>query len=290
MMRICRRSLLAAPALPLFAAKFARPLGVQLYTVRTLMPKDPRGTLAAIASMGYEFVEAGRGQLAQLEPHLKELRLATPSVGLELPLVTGSWGQGGAPQNAPKSLAEAVAPLPEKGVKFVVISYVGKPMRDEPGFYERFGDQMNRAGEICRKHGVQLCYHHHSFEFDPASGKRPFDTLVERFDPKLVQFEIDTFWLKIAGQEPAAMLRRLKGRVSLVHLKDIARGTAVEFNEGKVPREAFKEVGNGELNWADVLKACDEAGVRHYIVEQDWWPGDPLDSLKQSIRFLRSMA
>ncbi len=285
MTRITRRGVLAASALPLLSAKFTRPLGVQLYTVRTLMPKDPRGTLAAIAAMGYAFVEPGRGQLAQIEPHLAELKLATPSVGLELPLVTGS--SSNAPDAA--ALEEAIAPLPAKGARFAVIAYVGKPMRDAPGFYEKFADQMNRAGEICRKHGVQLCYHHHSFEFDPAQGKRPFDTLVERFDPKLVHFEIDTFWLKIGGENPAQMLRKLKGRVSLVHLKDIARGAAVEYNEGKVPREAFKEIGNGELPWQDVLKACDEAGVRHYIVEQDWWPGDPLDSLKQSIRYLRSL-
>lgn len=287
MIRTTRRGLLASSALPLLAAKFNRPLGVQLYTVRMLMPKDPRGTLASIASMGYAFVEPGRGQLAQLEPHLKELKLSTPSVGLELPLVTGRPPGASAPPNAPQSLDEALAPLPEKGVRFAVIAYVGKPERDAPGFYERFADQMNKAGETCRKHGVQLCYHHHSFEFDPAAGKPPFDTLVERFDPKLVQFEIDTFWLKIAGQNPEAMLRRLKGRVPLVHLKDIARGTAVEYNEGKVPREAFKEVGNGDLEWTGILKACEKAGVRHYIVEQDWWPGDPLDSLKQSIAFLR---
>ena len=287
MIQTTRRGLLASSALPLLAAKFNRPLGVQLYTVRMLMPKDPRGTLAAIAGMGYTFVEPGRGQLAQLEPHLTELKLSTPSVGLELPFVTGRPPGASAPTNAPQSLDEAIAPLPEKGVRFAVIAYVGKPERDAPGFYERFADQMNKAGETCRKHGVQLCYHHHSFEFDPAGGKRPFDTLVERFDPKLVHFEIDTFWLKIAGQDPAAMLGRLKGRVSLVHLKDIARGTAVEYNEGKVPREAFKEVGNGELEWTGILKACERAGVRHYIVEQDWWPGDPLESLKQSIAFLR---
>ncbi|MCS7041519.1 MAG: sugar phosphate isomerase/epimerase [Bryobacteraceae bacterium] len=286
MIRTTRRSLLAAPALPLLAMKFTRPLGVQLYTVRTLMPKDARGTLAAIASMGYVFVEPGRGQLAQLEPHLKELKLATPSVGLELPLVTGAAMPAGGPQ----SLADAIGPLPEKGVRFAVIAYVGRPQRDEPGFYDRFAEQMNRAGEECRKRGVQLCYHHHSFEFDPAGGRRPFDLLVEKFDPKAVHFELDTFWLKIAGEDPARMLRRLKGRVSLIHLKDIARGTAVEYNEGKVAREAFKEVGNGELNWPDILKACEEAGVKHYIVEQDWWPGDPLDSLKQSIRYLRGLA
>lgn len=286
MIRTTRRSLLAAPALPLLASKFTRPVGVQLYTVRTLMPKDPRGTLAAIAGMGYAFVEPGRGQLAQLEPILKELRLTAPTVGLELPLVTG----GPMPEGGPKTLADAVGPLPAKGVQFAVIAYVGKPQRDEPGFYDRFAEQMNRAGQECRKHGVQLCYHHHSFEFDPAGGKRPFDVLVEKFDPKLVHFELDTFWLKIGGEDPARMLRRLKGRISLVHLKDIARGTAVEYNEGKVPREAFKEVGNGELNWPEILKACEEAGVRHYIVEQDWWPGDPLESLRQSIKYLRGLA
>ncbi len=285
MTRITRRGVLASSALPLLSAKFTRPLGVQLYTVRTLMPKDPRGTLSAIASIGYEFVEPGRGQLAQLEPHLKEFKLATPSVGLELPLVTGT--SGSEPQAS--ALDDAIAPLPSKGVRFAVIAYVGKPMRDAPGFYEKFADQMNRAGEVCRKHGVQLCYHHHSFEFEPVQGKRPFDTLVERFDPKLVHFEIDTFWLKIGGENPAQMLRKLKGRVSLVHLKDIARGTPVEYSEMKVAREAFKEVGNGELPWQDVLKACEDAGVRHYIVEQDWWPGDPLDSLRQSFRFLRSL-
>lgn len=289
MIRITRRTALSSALLSALSAKFTRPLGVQLYTVRTLMPKDPRGTLAAIAGMGYQFVETGRGQLAQLEPFLKELKLSMPSVGLELPLVMGRPPGANAPAGAPQSLEEAVAPLPSKGVRFAVISYVGKPDRDAPGFYEKFADQMNRAGETCRKHGVQLCYHHHSFEFDPAGGKRPFDTLIERFDPKLVHFELDTFWLKIAGQDPAAMLRRLKGRVSLVHMKDIARGTAVEYNEGKVPREAFKEIGNGELNWPEVLKACEQAGVRHYIVEQDWWPGDPLDSLRQSINYLRRL-
>jgi sugar phosphate isomerase/epimerase len=289
MIRITRRTALSSALLSALSAKFTRPLGVQLYTVRTLMPKDPRGTLAAIAGMGYEFVEPGRGQLAQLEPFLKELKLSTPSVGLELPLVMGRPPGANAPAGAPQSLEEAVAPLPSKGVHCAVISYVGKPDRDAPGFYEKFADQMNRAGETCRKHGVQLCYHHHSFEFDPAGGKRPFDTLIERFDPKLVHFELDTFWLKIAGQDPAAMLRRLKGRVSLVHMKDIARGTAVEYNEGKVPHEAFKEVGNGELDWPEVLKACEQAGVRHYIVEQDWWPGDPLESLRQSITYLRRL-
>lgn len=286
MIRISRRSVLAAPALPVLASKFTRPLGVQLYTVRTLMPKDPRGTLAAIAGMGYQFVEPGRGQLATLEPILKELKLATPSVGLELPLVTGAP----MPAGGPKSLADAIGPLPDKGVRFAVIAYVGKPQRDEPGFYDRFADQMNRAGQECRRLGVQLCYHHHSFEFDPSSGRRPFDVLVEKFDPKLVRFEVDTFWLRIGGEDPARMLRRLKGRVSLVHLKDAARGAAVEYNEAKVPREAFREIGNGELNWPDVLKACQEAGVEHYIVEQDWWPGDPLDSLKQSIQYLRGPA
>lgn len=291
---LSRRSLLAAgalaPSLPLPAAGFTRPLGVQLYTVRTILPKDPRGTLSAIAGMGYTFVEPGRGQLAQLAPLLKELQLASPSIGLDTPLVTGNWNAwGGAPANAPQTLAEALGQIRAAGARFAVVAYVMKSERAAPGFFEKFADQMNHAGQECRKHGIQLCYHHHSFEFNPAGGKRPFDVLVDRFDPKLVRFEIDVFWMKMGGEDPAAMLKKLKGRVALVHLKDIAKGSPVEYDEAKVPREAFKEVGNGAQDWTAILPACAAAGVEHYIVEQDWWPGSPLASLKQSYAFLRAL-
>jgi sugar phosphate isomerase/epimerase len=136
---------------------------------------------------------------------------------------------------------------------------------------------------------MTLAYHHHSFEFEPVNGKRPFDLLVERFDPKLVHWELDLFWVKLGGDDPAARLRQLKGRVGLVHLKDVATGSKTEYWEGAVPKTAFKEVGNGMLDWPVILKACAEAGVKHYIIEQDQCPGNPLDSVAQSYKFLRGV-
>jgi len=294
MQSITRRSLLAAaaaapPAL-LAAGKFSAPLNVQLYTVRDILPKDARGVIFDIAKIGYASVEPGRAQLAQLAPICKEAKLTTPSVHLETPLVTGSWDAWKELKaSAPKDLAQAIDESTANGAKFLVVSYLQKAERTVPGFYEKFADQMNSAGEQCRKAGLQLCYHHHSFEFAPTGGKRPFDILVAGFDKKSVKFQLDVFWLSIAGEDPAAMLRRLKGRVASVHLKDIAAGTATEYDEAKVPRPAFKEAGNGTMQWAAVLDACKDAGVKQYIVEQDQCAGSPIDSLRQSYNFLRSL-
>ena len=76
------------------------------------------------------------------------------------------------------------------------------------------------------------------------------------------------------------MVQTHAGRVPLVHLKDKAKGTPVQYDEGKVPHEAFKEIGNGEVNFAAFLPAAAKAGVKYYYVEQDYSAGSPLDSLR----------
>src|SRR5439155_26411237 len=97
----------------------------------------------------------------------------------------------------------------------------------------------------------------------------------------LVGFEVDCFWVSVAGNDPVEFIRKWTGRVPLVHLKDKAAATEQRFNEG-VPRTAFKEVGNGTLDWPGILRAASAAGAQHYFVEQDQTPGDPIESLRQS--------
>ena len=115
------------------------------------------------------------------------------------------------------------------------------------------------------------------------------DLLVERFDPKKVGFEIDVFWLSIAGEDPAKTIRDLGPRVRLLHLKDKAKGTANSFQEGQVKPEAFAEVGSGVVDFPGVLAAGQAAGVAHAFVEQDQTPGDPLESLKKSYGYLAGL-
>jgi sugar phosphate isomerase/epimerase len=99
--------------------------------------------------------------------------------------------------------------------------------------------------------------------------------------------EMDIFWVTVAGHNPIDLLKTYAGRVPLLHLKDKAQGvpTQPQYNE-KVPHETFKEIGNGSINIPAVLKAADAAGVKHYFVEQDQTPGDPLESLRQSYAYL----
>jgi sugar phosphate isomerase/epimerase len=106
--------------------------------------------------------------------------------------------------------------------------------------------------------------------------------LLSQTPPALVGFELDTFWASLAGIDPVTLIERYRGRVPLVHLKDKARGTPVQYDETRVPREAFKEIGQGEIDFGRVLRAAASAGVKYYFVEQDYCPGNPLDSLRLS--------
>jgi sugar phosphate isomerase/epimerase len=111
--------------------------------------------------------------------------------------------------------------------------------------------------------------------------------LLEETDPKLVMLEMDIFWVSVAGHDPVQALNTHKGRVPLLHLKDKATGTPVQFNEN-VPKTAFKEVGSGSIDIPAVLEAADAAGVRNYFVEQDQTTGDPIISLRKSFEYLKS--
>ena len=150
--------------------------------------------------------------------------------------------------------------------------------------------RANRAGEACRKAGIQLCYHHHSFEFARLpDGATAWDLFVQEFDPALVKFEIDVFWAAIGGLDPVATIRGLKGRVAQLHLKDLLKGTPTMHDESQVPKEAFQEVGHGIVDWPAVLAAGQHAGVTQCHVEQDQSP-DPIVSIGQSIRHLKSLS
>ena len=135
---------------------------------------------------------------------------------------------------------------------------------------------------------MQFCYHHHAFEFGPKEGSRPIDIFLERLDPKLVKFEMDAFWVSVAGQDPVQLLEKWKGRVALIHLKDKAPGLKTHYAESLSPN-AFREVGLGVLDFAKIIPAARAAGVQHFFVEQDEVAEDPVESLKQSYRAVEAL-
>src|SRR6266581_668097 len=227
-------------------------LGVALFTVRDQMKADTNGTLKAIADLGYRYVESA----------------LLPSLG-----------------PAAKAVDEAKA----RGLEYLVVVYLQKAERGGLDVYRGLAARLAKAGEACKKAGLGLAYHAHAFEYEPIGGVRPIDILLKETPKDLLGLELDTFWASIAGMDPVKMVEANAGRVPLVHLKDKAKGTPVQYDEGKVPKDAFKEVGQGEVDYAKFLPAAAKAGVKYYYVEQDYCAGSPLDSLRASRQALSTL-
>jgi len=155
----------------------------------------------------------------------------------------------------------------------------------EDGF-RRFASEASRIGEKLHAAGLTFSYHNHSFEFvrfgsgHSGDARTGLDIIYEESDPRYLQAELDTYWVQHGGGDPAAWIGRLKGRMPVVHLKDMV------ICEGE---QTMAEVGEGNLNWPAILQACRDAGVEWYAVEQDVCQRDPFESLRISYENLRAM-
>ena len=276
-----RQFLQSAPAGPLLAgsqllARQLRAIGAELYTVRNILPEHPAETLKTIREIGYREIEAAYAGYDGIASAVRSSGLKTTSIHLDNTMM-----------NAGKEddLARAIDRSRQWGFAFAVFPYLPPAERGGLEKIRVLCDKLNRAGEKCRAAGLRFCYHNHAFEFEPMEGTTGFQVMMDRLDPKLCGFELDCFWVSVAGHDPAALLRQLSGRVPLVHLKDKPANAPVMYKES-VDHATFKEVGNGSLDWKAILAAAASAKVEHYFVEQDYTPGDPLESLRQSYRYL----
>lgn len=268
---------------------FDRPLGVQLYTLREQIPRQPAETLEAIAAIGFSQVEILHQQIPRLAPLLEGAGLTAVSGHFPAPMVTGDWTAWGDPPETGSTWPEAVETASGLGLRQMVVAYLQPAERGSLDFYRSFADAMNRAGELCRASGMRLSYHHHAFEFEPIESRPPIEILEERFDPSLVDWQLDLFWLAMAGLDPAEAIRSRRGRVGSLHLKDAARDAPQRFQESEVAPEAFVPVGQGRVDFSEALRAAADSGVRFYFLEQDQTAGDPLEALAESYRHLRGL-
>jgi len=270
-------TLAAAGAIPA-QARHLETAGVELYTVRTVLPKKPLETLRAIEQIGYREVEANAGNLDAIWPALQQTTLKAVSLHLADAMFIHQQAK------IPAALDDAK----KRGFEYVVCPYVDPKDRGGAPAVRQLADTLNKAGEKARDAGMRLCYHNHAFDFQPTPDGRLLDILLKATDPKLVSLELDVMWARVAGVDPVSVLEQYTGRIPLLHLKNVAPGVGPRFNE-MIPKSAFRELGNGVIDFAPVLRAASAAGVKHYFVEQDSTPGDPLDSLHASFEYLRKL-
>ena len=246
-------------------------IAAELYTLRERL-RDPDAIAAGLARMrdiGYDGVElAGLGPIeaGRLGGLLSETGLFACSAHVrwerlrdETDAVVDdcrTWGCG--------HVAVPVAPLDRRSAEG----------------YAQFAVEASAVAARLHQAGVRLAYHNHAYELQRYGRENGLEILYRASDPALLDAQIDTYWIQYGGGNPAAWIRRLHGRAPSVHLKDmdVSGGDPV-----------MAEVGEGNLDWADVLEACRDAGVGWLIVEQDVCRRDPFESLAISLRNLHAL-
>lgn len=241
-------------------------IGVQLYTVRSLMEKDFTGTLEKVAAAGYKEVEFA-GYYEQKPKNVKKL---LDRLGLKAP----STHQGLAVFEQKMDWLVETAKV--VGHEYVVCPWLSAEQRGSIDHYKKLATSFNKIGEACKKAGLQFAYHNHDFEFFTTDGQIPYDVLLAETDPKLVQMEIDLYWIIKAGYDPLPYFAKYPGRFALCHVKDMA------------DEQKMVDVGKGKIDFAKIFAQSSQAGLKHYIVEHDQ-PENPLESITASCQYLKGL-
>lgn len=262
---------------------YRKNIGIQLYTLRNELGKDPAGTLKQVAADGYKQVELYGF------PNADAMIAGAKEAGLEISSAHFEWDAVVNPKDVAMSdFSKILEKAHQIGLSHLVIPYLQEPNRKSLDDYKKVAAHANQAAAMAKKAGIQLSYHNHNFEFEPKdAGKSGYDILTEEFSPEM-QFEIDVFWVKAAGLDPIALIKKLSGRVSQLHLKDLKEGIATPSFSTALPANAFQPLGAGVVSMEPIIVAAKAAGVKHFHVEQDQSPA-PLNDIQRSITYLRNL-
>ena len=241
--------------------KTKRAAGIQLYTLRELIVKDPTSVINKVALAGFKEVEM-YGLSAEkrffglsvkdFASLLKQNNLKSPS-GHYMPekflFENGSVDEV-------KKLCDVGQMM---GHQYIVIPWMAEERRKTIDQYKRLAERINKAGEICKTANLQLAYHNHDFEFFNIKGQKGYDILLKETDANLVKMEMDIYWVISAGYNPVDLFKANPGRFPMLHVKDM----------DKINKKMNTEIGNGSIDFKKIFKLAKLAGVKHYYVEQE---------------------
>ena len=261
------------PAIPIKEAKMDRRIGAQFYTLRDYIQniEDFDTTCKKVAEMGYQIIQISGTPLPA-----KEMREVIDQYGLKT-VVT----HRGFPDFV-KDVDEIIEYNQILGSEFCGVGSMPFEYTKSQEALEEFIEKANQAAEKIQEAGMTFAYHNHAFEFIKWNGRTIMERLIEGLDAEKVSFIVDTYWLQYGGVNPAAFIRRLGKRAAVLHFKDYA------MVPGEFQKQTMAEVGQGNLDWDDIFAACEEAGAKWALVEQDVCAGSPFDSMKLSYDFLKA--
>lgn len=274
----------------LMANPFGLPLGLQLYSVRDLLPKDYEGTLRELSAMGYREVESagffGRSasdvkqameqarlhcvsahySYADLSPHLDEVIQFGKALGLEYIICASAGLPDGSPAKStdPRLTREAMT-------------------LDD---WRWNAEQFNRMGERVNAAGIKFGYHNHTAEFRALNGVVIYDELLRLTDPTKVTMEMDCGWVIVGGKNPVDYLQRYPTRISMLHVKDF-KLSGEPGSDTQPPPSA--ELGRGNIDYRPIFAAAKKANIKHAFIEQEQYDMPPMEALKIDAEYMKAL-
>jgi len=273
----------------LMADPLGLPLGLQLYSVRELLPKDYEGTLRQLGAIGYREVEAA----GFFDHSPSQVKQAMDQAGLHC--VSAHYPMA---QLQPK-VEEIIQFGKDLGLKYIVCA---SPMVKDPSRVKDAAsraareamtlddwrwnaEQFNRIGERVNAAGMRFAYHNHMTEFRAENGVLFYDELLRLTDPTKVTMELDCGWMVLGGKNPADYLTRYSTRFSMLHVKDFK---LAGFTPGSAPPPST-ELGRGNIDYRSIFEAAKKASIEHAFVEQEEFDMPPMEALKVDADYMQAL-
>lgn len=259
------------------AAAASKTVGLQLYTLRELLPKDVKGVIEKVAKAGYKEVET-YGYTAEAGfwgLDAKSFKALLEANGLKAP--SGHFGLDEFIKTGDKEILKPLlAGAAELNMEYFTCPYLSEELRPDLEGFKKVAGRLNEAAELAKQAGLQMAYHNHDFEFVKYGDTTGYDILLQETNKDLIQFEMDLYWVVRSGNDPKALFDKHPGRFVMWHVKDM----------DKTNNTINTEVGNGKIDFKSIYKHAKQAGLKHLIVEQENFSIDPFVSIKKSFDYV----
>ena len=270
-------ALAIAPSLAFNAKK--KNIGLQLYSLRASFPKDVKGVLEQVAKAGFTEVETYGYSVKNgfFDTPVKEFKTILSANGLKNP--SGHYDLGSLLKDGNtevlKNTIEAANVLDNK---YITIPWLDESIRKSADDYKIIAENMNKAAVICKESGLKLAYHNHAFEFITFGETNGYEILLKETDKKLVDFELDLYWVERSGNNPLHLFKEHPGRFSMWHVKDMDKNNK-DFNT---------EIGKGTIDFNTIFAEAKLSGMKHFFIEHETnYVPNPIESVGESCAYLK---
>lgn len=255
-----------------------RNIGIQLYTLREAFSKDVKEVLEHVAKSGYKEVETYgySSEKGFFGTSAKDFKKIMKDNGLKAPSGHYDFNSYIKDNNA-DFLKASIECANQLGSEYITVPYLDEKLRSNLDGFKRIAQKINEAAVLCKQSGLKLAYHNHDFEFKKFGNKTGYEILLQETDKKLVDFELDLYWVVRSGNDPLQLFKANPGRFTMWHVKDMDKSKA-EWNT---------EIGEGSINFKAIFAEAKLSGMQHFFVEQETnYSPNPMESIKTSWNFV----